>query len=97
MKCNTVKTGVECVFMTRKGCSYTGGRCLPVFEECADCENTTAYKDQVYCNSFPNPESKWDLGVCNFATHIRWVGDHAEETSSNPLKAAKRAAGGRRR
>ena len=34
MHCESVKPGVDCTFMTKKGCSFNGGKCKTVVEAC---------------------------------------------------------------
>lgn len=92
MKCNTVRPGVECPFMKAAGCTYDGGSCRPVVEDCLGCERIIEFSGQQYCSSYPEPENQWSMGICNFATHRRMSGATGEVLSSNPLKASKRAA-----
>ncbi|MGB5423817.1 MAG: hypothetical protein WBN03_16760, partial [Desulfobacterales bacterium] len=37
MICTTVREGRECPFMTAKGCSYNGGICHEIVEQCNGC------------------------------------------------------------
>lgn len=96
MKCVTIKKGVDCAFMVSEGCSYKGGQCYPIVEKCEGCDRTSEFDGKLYCNSYPEPEAKWDHGACNFATHIQAVVDKAGKVKVNPLKASKRAAKGRK-
>ena len=92
MDCATVKSGVECVFMTKKGCSFNGGICHPAVEACDGCNRTIQYSEAWYCTSCPDPSIKWKNGRCNLATHVK--GEiKTEKIKLNPLKASKR--GGR--
>jgi hypothetical protein len=91
MLCNTTRQGMECAFMSSKGCSYSGGTCHPAIESCSGCDRTVASGDQFFCKSYPDPAAKWRNGACNFATHIK--GESKEAGKVNPLKASKRAAG----
>jgi hypothetical protein len=93
MKCVTVRAeldNAECPFMTKKGCSYNGGSCNPVVEDCTGCNRIVQMNGQGYCSSFPDPPKKWSNGVCNLASHISK--EKARETIKklNPLKASKR-------
>lgn len=91
MVCQTVKAGVECVFMTKKGCSYNGGRCNPIIEKCEGCGKIVEFEGEKYCMMYPDPASKWAVGGCSAATHVK----HAQTASIqkiNPLKASKRMA-----
>jgi len=38
MICTVVKKGVECAFMSNKGCQFVGGRCKTVVEQCEGCQ-----------------------------------------------------------
>lgn len=77
--------------MAKTGCTFNGGRCLAVTEQCESCGNAKEYPSGVYCTVFANPASKWTLGRCNFATHFKIEGKK-DEKMLNPLKASKRAA-----
>ena len=48
------------------------------------------------CLVAPSPSHKWAGGMCNFATHRR-VEIKLEELKINPLKASKKAAGGKKK
>jgi hypothetical protein len=77
--------------MSTKGCSFNGGRCHTVFEQCEGCGKIKEYTGGQFCTTFGNPEAKWALGRCNFATHVK--GEKQVEKKINPLKASKRGAG----
>ena len=88
MICTTVKEGVDCAFMTKRGCGYNGGSCHMIVEQCHGCDRITTYGSGEYCASYPNPSIKWRMGVCNFATHVK---AHSQDQQKiNPLKASKR-------
>ncbi|NVM23243.1 MAG: hypothetical protein HWN68_15845 [Desulfobacterales bacterium] len=91
MDCTTVKPGVECVFMTKKGCSFNGGTCHSVVEQCRGCSRTSELASGWYCTACPDPSVKWKSGKCNLATHVKDT-DEAKGTKINPLKASKRNA-----
>ncbi len=91
MHCDTVRKGVNCSFMTKKGCSFTGGRCLTVVDKCEGCNRTSSFEDGIYCLVAANPTTKWIRGDCNFATHLERK-KIEESQKINPLKASKRAA-----
>jgi hypothetical protein len=38
MVCEVIKIGRDCAFMTKKGCSFNGGKCYPVVDRCQGCE-----------------------------------------------------------
>ena len=91
MHCDTVRKGVNCSFMTKKGCNFNEGRCLTIIDKCQGCNRTSSFEDGVYCLVAANPASKWNKGDCNFATHLERK--QVEEAQKiNPLKASKRAA-----
>jgi hypothetical protein len=94
MHCASVKPGIDCMFMTKKGCSFNGGHCKPVVKACNGCERTLIFEERNFCGSFPDPEAKWRRGPCNLATHMK---TEKKETAQkiNPLKASKRKAAGR--
>jgi len=91
MKCTTIKAGEECVFMAKAGCGFNGGSCKPVVEACDGCERVMEVESGLYCGLFPDPSSKWRLGRCNMATHVK-EDIKVEAAKLNPLKASKRAA-----
>jgi len=95
MHCVSVKPGVDCTFMTKKGCSFNGGRCRPIVENCQGCERVIDFEDSRYCASFPDPAAKWRRGNCNLATHVKTDKGNGQTVKLNPLKASKRAAAGR--
>ncbi|RUA02553.1 MAG: hypothetical protein DSY89_02660 [Deltaproteobacteria bacterium] len=90
MECTTVRNGKPCPFMTAKGCSYTGGICHEVVDQCDGCNRTIQFGSGWYCATFPEPAAKWRKGDCNFATHVTKV--ETKSAKVNPLKASKRAA-----
>jgi hypothetical protein len=94
MLCVTIKTGVDCTFMSKKGCTYTGGACNPIIEKCEGCENVMDLPTGKYCKVYADPGAKWAFGTCNYCTHVEL---HAavEQKHVNPLKASKRASRGR--
>lgn len=92
MQCITVKKGVECAFMTAKGCNFNGGRCQPIVEECQGCSRMMQVEEGLFCSVAPHPAKKWATAPCNLATHVvRQVEETVQKL--NPLKASKRAAG----
>jgi hypothetical protein len=91
MDCSTVKSGVECVFMTKKGCAFNGGTCHPAVEACDGCSRTSEYSSGWFCTACPDPSSKWKNGRCNLATHVKDA-VKSETSKINPLKASKRNA-----
>ena len=94
MDCTTVRPGIECPFMTKNGCSFNGGRCNPIVEQCEGCARIIHYNGASYCSSYADPSAKWAFGTCNFATHSG-KGAAGAEAKLNPLKASKRRARGK--
>ncbi len=88
MVCITVRNGQECLFMTAKGCSYNGGVCQEIVEQCSGCNRTIQFESGMYCASSPQPSAKWKNSDCNLATHIQAAAIAAAKI--NPLKASKR-------
>jgi hypothetical protein len=91
MHCVSVKEGVDCTFMTKKGCSFNGGKCRQAVESCEGCDRRLFLEDGTYCGTFPDPAAKWRMGACNLATHVK-NGKKETVQKINPLKASKRNA-----
>jgi hypothetical protein len=49
MVCETLKQGVECLFMKKTGCSYNGGKCYTIVENCEGCTRTLEFETGKYC------------------------------------------------
>lgn len=96
MQCQTVLKGTECSFWKRNGCIADGGSCQLIVEECQGCDRVVEGSIGQVCSSFPNPAAKWASGLCNFATHKK-VDLKTADVRVNPLKAAKRAAAGKKK
>ena len=92
MICTTVKEGTECLFMSAKGCTYSGGFCHEIIEKCKNCDRSTELSSKWYCTACPEPAVKWKNGVCNLASHVSTSTAKAK-TKINPLKASKRGQG----
>jgi len=91
MLCQTVKNGLECAFMSKKGCGYFGGSCREIIDKCLECGKIIEYETKKYCSVYPDPASKWLNGRCPTATHIKL--EIKESTQKiNPLKASKSAS-----
>jgi hypothetical protein len=75
--------------MKTKGCSYVGGACLPIIDECNGCQRVSEYATGKYCTAAPDPSLKWKNGNCNFATHVKTV-EATKKQKINPIKASKR-------
>ena len=90
MVCTTLRPGFECIFMTKKGCTFNGGSCHPIVDQCDGCQRIVEYPTGKYCMSFLDPSTKWKNGSCNMATHIQ-IDAKKETNKLNPLKASKRS------
>jgi Family of unknown function (DUF6811) len=75
--------------MTAKGCSYNGGICHEIVEQCNGCSRTVEVTSGWYCTACPDPSLKWKNGNCNLASHIAAVATQSKN-KINPLKASKR-------
>ena len=96
MQCQTVLPGTECTFWSKSGCIFEGNSCQPVVSECEGCERIVTGTIGQVCSVAPSPGHKWSVGICNFATHRR-VEIKTEDLKINPLKASKKAAGGKKK
>lgn len=90
MLCQTIKQGIECGFMTKKGCTYGSGACHPIIDSCLECNKVSEYESGKYCKLYPEPEIKWLKGKCPSASHVKL--EIKEVQQINPLKASKRAS-----
>jgi hypothetical protein len=78
--------------MKKSGCSYNGGHCQPVVDDCQECGNIETFQDGDFCRVFAEPTLKWRAGPCNMSTN----GNGKEQKEAvvkkiNPLKASKRS------
>jgi len=89
MICTTIKEGMECPFMSAKGCSYNGGICHQIVEQCQGCNRGTELSTGWYCTACPEPSVKWKNGNCNLASHVSAAAS-TTQAKINPLKASKR-------
>jgi hypothetical protein len=93
MICTTIREGVDCGFMSQTGCSFNGGQCHDIVEQCEGCKFIAEFPSGKFCVVVPDPASKWSLGACNLASHLdrkKVVAEH----KVNPLKASKRSQKG---
>ncbi len=91
MVCATIKKGTACAFMTTKGCSYNGGICHQIVEQCSGCNRRAEHNSGWYCSACPDPSRKWKNGNCNLATHVS-AANASSQVKINPLKASKRGS-----
>ena len=93
LSCNTVKQGKDCVFMKKNGCSYNGGNCHPVVENCDDCSNIETFEQGNFCRVYAEPALKWNAGFCNMSTNSNGKDSETDSKAKkiNPLKASKRS------
>jgi hypothetical protein len=76
---------------TNKMAKLNEGAFLPVIDKCEGCDRIVEADGNKICDTYLNPESKWRLGLCNFATHAK-PEVKVVKVRINPLKAAKRAS-----
>ena len=62
-----------------------------IIEKCDGCERIVDEDSAKYCRTYRDPEAKWRLGLCNFATHAK-PELNLVKVRVNPLKASKRAS-----
>lgn len=96
MECTIVKPGTACAFMNKLGCSFgaPSETCQPIVEQCEGCDHIQPWPTGRYCARYASPAAKWQMGMCNMATHAK-LATKTEEKRVNPLKASKRGAAGR--
>jgi len=70
---------------------YSAGVFKPVVEKCEGCERIVEAEGARYCKTYVDPQAKWRLGICNFATHAK-PEITVVTVKVNPLKASKRAS-----
>lgn len=70
---------------------YAARMFQPVAEKCEGCERIIEEDSAKYCKTYKDPEAKWRLGLCNFATHAK-PELKLIKVRVNPLKASKRAS-----
>ncbi len=75
---------------------YTSGLFQPIVDKCLGCDRIVEADANKYCRTYTVPASKWRIGLCNFATHVK-PEITAVATKVNPLKASKRAAAGKKK
>jgi hypothetical protein len=80
---------------TSEPVKYSAGSFQPVIEQCDGCDRIVEENSSKFCKTYMNPEAKWRLGICNFATHAK-PEIKVVKVRINPLKAAKRASSSRR-
>ncbi|MDH4320740.1 MAG: PxxKW family cysteine-rich protein [Desulfobulbaceae bacterium] len=87
----SVKSAVSNQISATDSVKYTSGTFSPIIDKCDGCERAITVDATKYCKSYVNPEAKWRLGICNFATHAKPEITVAK-IKVNPLKASKRAS-----
>lgn len=92
MLCTSVRDKKNCVFMSKQGCSYNGGTCLPIVEQCEGCLKVETFETGKYCMVSAEPSLKWKNGDCNFSTMTKVVFATTKQ-KVNPIKESKRKKG----
>ena len=82
MLCQTIKSGVECSFMTKGGCGFFGGSCVTVIEKCDGCNKVLESSTGKFCRVYPDPTAKWAIGGCPTASHIKKGSERRTEDQS---------------
>jgi hypothetical protein len=88
-ECVVIKKGKECPFATKNECSFVGGHCDQIIQQCEGCSRIEDWPEGKYCSSCAAPESKWTRGPCNMASHIEKEKEK-EIKHVDPSKASKR-------
>jgi hypothetical protein len=70
---------------------YASDEFKPIAEKCEGCDRVIEVESTRYCRTYVEPEAKWKLGICNFATHVK-PEIALTKVRVNPLKASKRAS-----
>lgn len=70
---------------------YADGTFKPITEKCEGCERIVDVETNKFCKTYIDPEAKWRLGICNFASHVK-PEIEVQKVRVNPLKASKRAS-----
>ncbi|MDY0275746.1 MAG: PxxKW family cysteine-rich protein [Desulfomicrobium sp.] len=78
---------------TDAGVQINGIIMSQIVEQCEGCGRIKEFEGGKYCGTYPQPASKWRLGVCNFSTHVKVAATNKGKV--NPIKASKRASKGR--
>jgi hypothetical protein len=71
--------------------TYSERNFKSVIDKCVGCERIVDESGVQFCKTYMQPEAKWRLGICNFATHAK-PEINVVTIRVNPLKAAKRAS-----
>ena len=62
-----------------------------IVESCHGCGHVRSHDGNAFCRVYAIPAKKWELKMCNFATHKR-IEKTADNRKINPLKASKRGS-----
>jgi len=89
MDCTTIRKGFDCPFMSKKGCSYNGGICHEIVDQCNGCNRSAEFSSGWFCTACPDPSLKWKISDCNIASHVTRTSG-TQKAKLNPLKASKR-------
>ncbi|MBA3005692.1 MAG: PxxKW family cysteine-rich protein [Proteobacteria bacterium] len=71
--------------------SYSERSFKSVIDKCIGCGRIVEEAGTQFCKTYMQPEAKWRIGICNFATHAK-PEINVVTIRVNPLKAAKRAS-----
>jgi len=63
----------------------------PIVEQCAGCDRVLSEGETKQCSAFAFPDTKWRLGPCSMATHIKTdAGKAGEKVRVGQQKQKKR-------
>ncbi len=91
MICQTIKNGIECGFMTKKGCGFNGGSCNVIIDKCEGCSKVIECPTGKYCRVYPDPAGKWRTGKCpdSHPSQDRYQRNDAESQPAQGVQAGK--------
>jgi hypothetical protein len=92
MVCDTIRKGKNCLFM-KKSCTFPTGKCYPIAEKCGACKNTELFDDVIYCKVYMDPGAIWTTSCGRSTVMAKPIIE--EQKKINPLKASKKASGGK--
>ncbi len=62
----------------------------PIVEKCDGCDRIAGEGDSKTCTAFAFPDTKWRLGNCSMATHIKVEAAKGEKVRVGQQKQKKR-------
>jgi hypothetical protein len=77
--------------MTKRVADYNGGSCHEIVEKCEAAARSSCMRRRKYSSVYPDPASKWSMGGCRTATHIKKAVAEQAQQKINPLEGLERA------